>query len=219
MVASRFSWMSKLVESPPPSGAEKPTVGGDSRSLRRAQAAVAALFLAAAGVAFVWVAFQSSEPLRGPAAAANGKIAFATGVDGHWQIASADEHGSAMTPLTDLPTNQSHPVWSPDGSRIAFDAQSGGGEIQIHVMDADGSNLQALTEGPGWNYLPAWSPDGARISFVSNRDGNDEIYVIDADGSGRTRLTTDPDEDLSPTWSPDGTRIAFAGAASRPNWS
>jgi Tol biopolymer transport system component len=155
-----------------------------------------------------WLLFQS-EPLDRPAAGTNGKIAFATGVDGRWQIVIVNGNGTAITPLTDLPTNQSHPAWSPDGTRIAFDAQSGGGETQIHVMDADGSNVQVLAEGPGWNYLPAWSPDGARIAFVSNRDGNDEIYVMDADGSAQTRLTTDPDEDLSPTWSPDGSRIAF----------
>jgi hypothetical protein len=179
-------------------------------SLRRMGIALLALVVAAAGIAFAVQAFRSTESSTRPAATVeNGKIAFATDLDGQWQIVTAYDGGTAVTPLSDLPTNQFHPAWSPDGSRIAFDAQSGGGETQIHVMDANGSNLQALTKAPEWNYLPAWSPDGARIAFVSNRDGNDEIYVMNADGSGQERLTSDPDEDLSPTWSPDGSRIAF----------
>lgn len=201
--------MSKLVESPPPTAAEKPTVGGDGRPPRRALAAVAALLVAAAGLGFAVVAFRTDERPRPTAAAANGKIAFATSVGGRWQIVTVNADGTAMTPLTDLPTDQFHPAWSPDGTRIAFDAQGVSGEMQIDVMDADGSNLQTLTERPGWNYLSAWSPDGARIAFVSNRDGNDEIYVMNADGSGQTRLTDAPGEDLSLSWSPDGTRIAF----------
>jgi Tol biopolymer transport system component len=187
-------------------------VGERGNPPRRVLAAVAALAVAAAGTGFAVVAFWTDErarPVATAATATNGKIAFATGVGGQWQIVTVNGDGTAMTPLTDLPTNQFHPAWSPDGSRIAFDAQSDVGEMQIRVMDADGSNLQVLTEGPGWNYLPAWSPDAARIAFVSNRDGNNEIYVMNADGSGQERLTTGEEEDLSPTWSPDGAGIAF----------
>jgi TolB protein len=127
-----------------------------------------------------------------------------------WQIFTINPDGTGPTRLTDLPTSQFHPAWSPDGTRIAFDARSAGGRsFHIYVMNADGSGLERLTDGPGWNYLPAWSPDGTRIAFVSNRDRNDEIYVMNADGSGQMRLTDDADEDLSPAWSPDGTRIAF----------
>ncbi|HEY6677867.1 MAG TPA: hypothetical protein VI411_03090, partial [Actinomycetota bacterium] len=200
--------MSTLVEPSPPTGAEKPTVATGGRPPRRALAAVAALFVAAAGVGFAVVAFGTGERTN-PAATAHGKIAFATGVGGHWQIVTVNADGTAMTPLTDLSTDQFHPAWSPDGTKVAFDAQDGRGVSQIDVVDAHGSNLQTLTQGPGWNYLPAWSPDGARIAFVSNRDGNDEIYVMNADGSDQERLTTDPNEDLSPNWSPDATRIAF----------
>lgn len=203
--------MSEQLESPPPTGMGT-TRGGGEGPPRRAVAVMAALAIAVAGVGFAVVAFRSGEPAR-PAGTAHmpigGDIAFATGVAGHWQIFTVATDGEQATPLTDLPTNQLHPAWSPDGTKIAFDAQSGDGAMQIRVMDADGSNLQTLTEGSAWNYLPAWSPDGDRLAFVSNRDGNDEIYVMNTDGSGQERLTTDVDEDLSPSWSPDGTQIAF----------
>jgi DNA-binding beta-propeller fold protein YncE len=169
-----------------------------------------ALAVASAGIVFAIRAFSGTEqPPRPAATIQNGRIAFADYSGGHWQIFSVEPDGSERSQLTHLSTDQFHPAWSPDGSRIAFSAQSAGGGTEIEVMDADGSNIEQLTQGAGWGYLPAWSPDASRIVFVSNRDGNDEIYVMEADGSNQMRLTDDPNEDLSPAWSPDGTRIAF----------
>jgi TolB protein len=104
------------------------------------------------------------------------------------------------------------PVWSPDGTRIAF-----GSGHEIYVVNVDGSGLRNLTAGPGgaqWD--PTWSPDGRKLAFKSLRDGNAEIYVVSADGSGLRRLTHSPDyTDVGPVWSPDGRRILFVRAEYR----
>jgi Tol biopolymer transport system component len=50
-------------------------------------------------------------------------------------------------------------VWSPDGSRLAFSLQYGGG---LFIVNVDGSGLTELIPD-GENV--AWSPDGSRISF------------------------------------------------------
>lgn len=50
-------------------------------------------------------------------------------------------------------------AWSPDGTRLAFSLQSGGG---LFIVGVDGSGLTELVPD-GEN--PAWSPDGSRISF------------------------------------------------------
>ena len=101
---------------------------------------------------------------------------------------------------------RNHVVWSPDGTKIAFDiAWSGNNEegSDIHVMKADGSDLVNLTDRPGDDYHPAWSPDGTKIAFVSDRDGEYEIYVINADGSKQTQLTDGAHVIGSfPQWSP-----------------
>ena len=59
------------------------------------------------------------------------------------------------------------PVWSPDGSRIAFWAvdASSPTNADIYVVDRDGSNLRKLTDHPGPDINPTWSADGTRIAF------------------------------------------------------
>jgi Tol biopolymer transport system component len=100
------------------------------------------------------------------------------------------------------------PVWSPDGSQIAFNS-SRDGNIEIYLMNADGSNQVNLTNNSSLDGFSAWSPDGSQIAFLSNRDGNREIYVMNADGSNQVNLTNHSDVDVSPSWSPDGSQIAF----------
>jgi Tol biopolymer transport system component/beta-lactamase regulating signal transducer with metallopeptidase domain len=116
-------------------------------------------------------------------------------------------------------TTGSHncPVWSPDGSRIAFheyDPSRGTG-TGIYVMDADGSNMKQLSSGPD-DYHPTWSPDGKQIAFSrevwEQKDGgwnlkSGGIYIMNSDGTDLRRLTENFDR--GPDWSPDGKRIAF----------
>jgi Tol biopolymer transport system component len=81
----------------------------------------------------------------------------------------------------------SFPVWSPDGSQIAF----GGpklGEVttfgQLGVVNADGTGERQIGQGQ----FPQWSPDGTRIAFneVDDVTGTDlSMYVVDV-GSGET---------------------------------
>jgi hypothetical protein len=117
--------------------------------------------------------------------------------------------GSGVTNLTNNPGDDYGPVWSPDGTRIAFGSDRDGNS-KIYVMAADGSGVTNLTNNPGGDYNVVWSPDGTRLAFQSDRDGNAEVYVMAADGSGTTNLTNNPgDDDYLPAWSPDSTRIAF----------
>ena len=120
----------------------------------------------------------------------------------------ADADESEVVRLTDNWINDSTPIWSPDGQRIAF-ASGDFGEREIYVVNADGSELVNLTDHWADDGSPVWSPDGQRIAFQSDREGNDEIYVMNADGSGVVRLTENSADDWHPVWSPDGQRIAF----------
>ncbi len=125
----------------------------------------------------------------------SGKIIF-SGEFGRLLIINAD--GTGQTFLTSGGSNlDANPVYSPGGSKIAFDRNiiGAGGAINIFVMNADGTNPVAVTSSVPNNTLnsdPTWSPDGLKLAFVSDRGGNrkKEIWVVNADGSGLVRLTT-----------------------------
>lgn len=68
--------------------------------------------------------------------------------------------GSQMRRLTDHPEPDTDPVWSPDGTQIAFVSEREDPEASdIFVMKRDGSALVNLTRTPGtYEYLPNWQP-------------------------------------------------------------
>ena len=89
----------------------------------------------------------------------------------------------AVTRLTPTAGPGAFPVYSPDGTRIAFISGRSGTD-QVWVMDADGSDPVQLTTDPfAKGQLPDWSPDGRRIAYQSTRTGNGDIYVMNSDGS------------------------------------
>lgn len=99
-------------------------------------------------------------------------------------------------------------AWSPDGRRIAFSSNRGGG-WNLRIMNAAGGQSTRLSEALG-HVRPAWSPDGNRLAFASDHEGNSDIYVIaEQRPSTRRRLTYEPSRESGPSWSPDGIHIAF----------
>ncbi len=139
----------------------------------------------------------------------SGEIAFASDLDGDFDIWLINVDGSNARQLTDNTFMDSSPAWSPDGSRIAFVSNRDGND-EIYSMNADGGDVRRLTNTPeASESFPAWSPDGLRISFDSDRGGNWDIYVTNRDGSNQQPLTDHPSEDWITSWSPNGQQIAF----------
>lgn len=119
------------------------------------------------------------------------------------------------------------PVWSPDGSRIAFDSDredpvtSDATPINdVFTMAADGTDVRKLTDSAGENGDPGWSPDGKLLAFEADGGSSHKqgIYVANAsDGSGLRRITSLPvgfSQDRAPRFSPDGKQIVFTREAS-----
>ena len=127
--------------------------------------------------------------------------------------------GGEATPLTHDIAWEMQARWSPDGRRIAYISDAGGGD-NVWVMNADGSEAHAVTkEDYRLLWTPAWSPDGqyiaARKHFTGTRSaGSGEIWLYHASGAGKgVQLNEKPNwqKDLGePAFSPDGRYVYFS---------
>ena len=162
----------------------------------------------------------------------NGKIAFDSSRNGFLDIYLMDADGSNQRQLTFgsidpvsgyRRTYATNPVWSPDGSKIAFEGNPDYGQYNLWVMNGDGTRLRKIfgipVEGFGSVQHITWSPDGTRLAFDNScftLDGEPlcplNIHAINADGSAFADLTHNDKEqyDAEPAWSPDGKEIAFS---------
>jgi TolB protein len=120
-------------------------------------------------------------------------------------IVNAD--GTDLVKLTDHPSKDTSPSWSPDGT-VIFHSKRDAGRFQIYRMNSDGSEKVKLTNGEIDCLFSAWSPDGRQIAYVCSDNLEPAICVMNADGSGQTGLTS-PGKCTAPlAWSPDSRRIA-----------
>ena len=114
------------------------------------------------------------------------------------------------TELTRL-TEGLDPVWSPDGTRIAFSAYEDPPRRQVYVVAADGSGLLEVSTGERSSYAPDWSPDGRELVYVDSAPtGERRLVRRSVDTSAPpTILLVRTAELVAPAWSPDGETIAF----------
>ena len=134
--------------------------------------------------------FAEDNPLwmRYPAISPNGEtIAFTYKGD----IYTVPTNGGKATQLTTHPAHDTQPVWSPDGSKIAF-ASDRTGNFDIYVMDKDGGAPKQLTTHSA-NEYPETFTDNNHILYTASiqQDVKDsqfpsgtfaQIYQISLDG-------------------------------------
>ena len=114
---------------------------------------------------------------------------------------------------------EQQPRFSPDGRRIAFTSDRGGGD-NIWIMNSDGSDKRQLTK-EDFRLLnqPSWSPDGrfiaAKKHFTTGRSlGTGEVWLYHVSGGGGVPLVKKPNEQHQkelgePIYAPDGKAIYF----------
>ena len=114
---------------------------------------------------------------------------------------------------------EQQPRFSPDGKRIAFTSDRGGGD-NIWIMNLDGSDKRQLSK-EDFRLLnqPSWSPDGrfiiAKKHFTTQRSlGTGEVWLYHVSGGGGVPLVKRASEVLQkelgePIFAPDGKSLYF----------
>ena len=100
--------------------------------------------------------------------------------------------------------NGSGAVWSPDGTRVAFSAAHGGGNVVARIDGTRRWTLPGCTcqlRGPGFWPSLSWSPDGSRIAYVSGKGLT--LSFVRPDGTAATRIVQiSPSLPWQPLWRP-----------------
>ena len=171
------------------------SVAGTARFSLITVVLLALLILALAAGALIVGGLQRRFPAVVPAG--DGLIAYASGGD----IYVGDPATGETRTIVSGPQRDSWPIFSPDGTRLAFlrgDVETE--DASIVVVRADGSNERVAMQ-PGFSQRGVgftWTPDGA--SILVNHDSrpfttpyfDGELSLLDATGVDEPRLLTPP---------------------------
>jgi dipeptidyl aminopeptidase/acylaminoacyl peptidase len=125
--------------------------------------------------------------------------------------------------LTSGPYDDENPVWSPDGTRIAFVSNHSPDpdrteDTNVYLIEArTGAVPKAITTFPGPDGQPAWSPDGKLIAYLQGDEPRFSAYqlnrvaVVPAEGGRPALLTGNFDRSAEGRllWTKDGRSILF----------
>src|SRR5471030_910954 len=117
--------------------------------------------------------------------------------------------GGAQRLTSDL-GEKSNPVFSPDGSLIAYSANIDG-NVDVYVIPAAGGVPRRLTYHPGADLVQSFTPDGKSVMFTSPRAAFNnrfqKLFTVPVTGGVETQLEI-PNASRA-TYSPDGKHIAY----------
>jgi Tol biopolymer transport system component/C-terminal processing protease CtpA/Prc len=159
-----------------------------------------AVFACAAGTPYL------TEPSLCPT---RPEIAFVSGGD----IWVAPVGGGDAHILIAHPAEESRPLYSPDGLKLAFlSTRTGGGDIYILTLATD--ELKRLTFDDGSEQLDAWSRDGKWIYFSTGAHDvgrKNDIYRVSAEGGTPMPVSADRfTNEFQAAPAPDGSTVAFS---------
>jgi Tol biopolymer transport system component len=147
---------------------------------------------------------------------ARGSIAFTVRQNGQTDLWAVDINtGRNPIRITNDPGDERDPVWSPDGTQLAY-AANRNGNWDIYLYNLNTRENTRLTFGAEFEAAPSWSPDGFYVVYERYNGSNLDISILAADDSEPRQILPSSTAlpDFSPAWSPDGRSIAYTSWAS-----
>ncbi|MEI9976873.1 MAG: hypothetical protein WDO73_35385 [Ignavibacteriota bacterium] len=137
------------------------------------------------------------------------EIAFVSGGD----IWVAPAKGGEAHLLVSHPAEESRPLYSPDGAKLAFvSTRTGGGDIYILTLAS--GELKRLTFDDRLDQLDSWSRDGRWIYFSNGTQdvgGKNDLFRVSAEGGTPMAVSADRfTNEFQAAPAPDGATVAFA---------
>jgi tricorn protease len=124
-----------------------------------------------------------------------------------WTVPRAG--GDAVRLTTGVGT-ETRPLFSPDGTTLAFSAEYDG-NLDVYTVPAAGGVPRRLTYHPGTDIVAGWTPDGTKVLFASSRTSENarfsRLFTIAANGVFPEPLPLPMGHEGA--LSPDGSRIAY----------
>lgn len=178
-------------------------------------AATAALALSLAAMPGPAAAAERGLWMRHPAISPDGRTIAFSYRGNLWKVASS---GGIATALTVGASYNTMPVWSPDGSRIAF-ASDRNGNYDVFLMPAEGGEARRLTYHSAEETPTSFTPDGMAVLFTASvldaaanvqfpHGAQPELYRVNLDGGMPAQVLTTPA--LYAAWDRAGRRLAYS---------
>jgi tricorn protease len=118
--------------------------------------------------------------------------------------------GGVAERLTTGVGTETNPLFSPDGSMVAFTGEYDG-NVDIYVVPATGGVPKRLTYHPGVDHVLNWTPDGKQILFGSGRNSGsgryEKLFTVSLDGTLPTELPLPMGHEGS--YSTDSSHLAY----------
>jgi eukaryotic-like serine/threonine-protein kinase len=147
-----------------------------------------------------------------PRVSPDGSRIAVQGADADNDVWICDSSRGSLGRLTYDPGEDETPVWSPDGSWLAWVTQRSGRPRQVMRRLADGSGDEEIVWSTDRHaHLHDWSPDGKELLATQDAESTArDVWLVPVAGGEARPLLRGPFEESNPRYSPDGRWLAYS---------
>ncbi|HSD29713.1 MAG TPA: protein kinase, partial [Vicinamibacteria bacterium] len=147
-----------------------------------------------------------------PRVSPDGSRVAVQGADADNDVWTYDLARGSLSRLTFDPGEDETPVWSPDGTWVAWVTQRSGRPRQVLRRHADGSGEEKVIWSTDRHaHLHDWSPDGTQLLATQDAESTSrDVWLVPVAGGTARPLLQGPFEERNPRFSPDGRWLVYS---------